>query len=311
MESNSFVTKRRLLLRLINRRDACREYQFFAANRKYFDEPTTNTMKTLLTSAALILAALPALTRADVADRLYDFTDAYYLQNGINPAAIDGRRQPGPLAANDAPLFFYQRPVRALLTLPNYDHSGNAWFFTVLGGFNASAFTADSAGQNARRIADSSIEYVFPRQGTDPVGLGALRQSVMLDMRNGYFSNNKLSLWLHVWVSYTQSALTTPAGKKALDDLAKKNGRDLDGTPIIATVSDIDSLFSKGFITKQSRPLTDPLRYSVCPVIKDPRNGGIARDQFLAITRKADGTPLESDFFAEFESLRTTGQPTN
>lgn len=268
-------------------------------------------MKKLLPLIVMALLAVPSITKAGVQDRLYDFTDAYYLQNGINPAAIDGRREPGPLAASDTPIFSYQRPVRALLTLPNYDHSGNAWFFTVLGGFSVDAFTADAAGQRARQIAETSREYVFPRAGTDPVGLGALRQSVMLDMRNGYFSNNKLALWLHVWVSYTPKALNTADGRKMMNDMAQRNGRDLDGTAIIASVSEIDNLFSKGFVTKTSRPLNDTLRYSVCPVIKDPRNGGIAKDQFLAITRNADGTPLEPEFLANFNSLQTTGQPAN
>jgi hydrogenase maturation factor len=210
---------------------------------------------------------------------------------------------------SDTPNFPFQRPVRALLTLPNYDHSGNAWFFTVLAGFNVNAFTSDAAGQRARQIADRSPEYVFPRTGTDPLGLGALRQSVMLDMRNGYFSNNKLGLWIHVWVGYTAKALNTAEGRKMMNDLAQRNGRDLDGTAIIASVSEIDNLFSKGFITKKSRPLSDPLRYAVCPVIKDPRDGGIAKDQFLAITRKPDGTALEPAFLENFNSLQTTGEP--
>lgn len=266
-------------------------------------------MKKLLLLIIIVSLTTPLLARADVRDRLYDFTDAYYRQNGVNPDAIDGRRQPGPLAVTDTPIFNYQRNVRALLTLPNYDQSGNNFFFTVLGGFNVNVFTADSAGQRARQIADTYIEYVFPRQGTDPVGLGALRQSVLLDMRNGYFSNNPLGLWTHLWVSFTNSALNTAAGKKALNDLAGKNGRDLDGTPIIKSVSEIDDLFKKGYVTKTLRPFSDPLHYSICPVIKDPRRGGIAPDQFLAYTRKPDGSPLEPRFVANFESLRTTGEP--
>lgn len=259
--------------------------------------------------AALALCCAPAVAKADVQDRLYDFTDAYYLQNGINPAAIDGRRQPGPLAASDTPIFSFQRPVRALLTLPAYDHSGNGWFFTVLGGFSVNAFTANAAGQRARQIADISPEYIFPRRGTDPLGLGALRQSVMLDMRNGYFSNNKLGLWIHVWISYTERALTSAEGKQMMSDLARRNGRDLDGTAIIASVSEIEDLLKKGFITKRVRPLNDPLRYAVCPVVKDPTDGGIAKDQFLAYTRKPDGTALEPEFLQNFNSLQVTGEP--
>lgn len=268
-------------------------------------------MKRILSVVVMTLLAASSFTQAGVLDRLYDFTDAYYRQNGINPAAIDGRRQPGPLAVTDTPNFPFQRNLRALLTLPNYDHSGNAYYFTVLGGFNSSAFTADQAGQRARQIAESSIEYVFPRRGTDPVGLGALRQSVMLDMRNGYFSNNKLGLWLHVWISYTNKALTTQAGQAIMNDMARHNGRDLDGTAIIASVSEINNLFSNGYITKTTRPPNDPLRYSICPVIKDPRDGGIARDQFLAYTRNPDGSPLEPEFLENFNSLQTTGRPAN
>lgn len=264
-------------------------------------------MKTHLSLLALALLAVPAITQADVEDRLYDFTDAYYLENGVNPVMIAGRMEPGPIAVEDEPNFPFQRNVRALLTLPAYDHSGNINYFTVLGGLAATAFTADPAGQEARAIADSFIEYVFPQAGTDPVGLGALRQSVLLDMRNGYFSGDPLGIWLHVWVSYTDKALNTRAGKKALDAIAKKNGRDLDGTPLIKSVGDIDSLFKKGYVTKITRAETDSLRYAICPVIEDPTDGGIAPDQFLAITLKDDGTPLEPDFLTNFESLRLTG----
>ncbi len=264
-------------------------------------------MKRLLPLLAVALLAAPVTSKADVQDRLYDFTDAYYLANGVNPALIGGRMQPGPTAVTDTPIFSFQRDVRALLTLPAYDHSANINYFTVLGGISATAFTADAAGRNARAIADSFIEYLFPQQGTDPIGLGAFRQSSLLDMRNGYFSHDPLGLWLHVWVNYTPKALTTRAGKKALNEIAKKNGRDFDGTPIIATMSDIDSLFKKGYITKTTRPDTDPLRYAICPVIEDPTDGGIAPDQFLAQPLKADGTPVEPEFLSNFLSLQTTG----
>lgn len=256
---------------------------------------------------AVGLVAAPALLKADVDDRLYDFTDAYYRQNGINPNFISGRIQPGPIAVIDTPIFSNQRNVRALLTLPNYDHSGNIFYFTVLGGFAQNAFTANRAGATARQIADSRFEYVFPKAGTDPVGLGALRQSVMLDMRGGYFGKDPLGLWTHVWVSFSNKALTSKDGKKTLADLAKKNGLDLDGTPIIASTSDIDNLSKKGYISVTTRAFTDPLHYSICPVNQDPTDGGIAPDQFLAITLKPDGTPLEPEFLNNFESLQKTG----
>ena len=96
----------------------------------------------------MALFALPSITKADVEDRLYDFTDAYYLQNGVNPALISGRMQAGTgIAVNDTPIFSYQRDVSALLTLSAYDHSADINYFTVLGGFSASA---GSASQSCR-----------------------------------------------------------------------------------------------------------------------------------------------------------------
>jgi len=269
-------------------------------------------MKFLQSLFALALAAAPLLASAEPQNRIYDFTDTYYRQNGIEPAGIDGRREAVlPLATADVPFFNYQRNVRMLLTLPAYDHSGHAYYFTVLGGLKANGFTNDAAGRRAKQIADASPEYLFPKRGTDPVGLGAFRQSVVLDMRNGYFSNNKLGLWIHTWVSFTDRALNTADGRRALDDLARRNGRDLDGTPIIRTTSDIDGLFSRGYITKTVRPVGDPLRYAICPVNEQPRRGGIAPDQFLAYTTKLDGTPLEPFLVQNFESLRLTGNELN
>jgi hypothetical protein len=64
-------------------------------------------MKKLVFLAVIALLGVPSLTEAGVQDRLYDFTDAYYQQNGINPAAIDGRRQAGPLAVTDTPNFLF------------------------------------------------------------------------------------------------------------------------------------------------------------------------------------------------------------
>jgi hypothetical protein len=264
-------------------------------------------MKNLIALVMMALFAVPSFTKADVEDRLYDFTDAYYLQNGVNPALIVGRMQPGTgNAVNDTPNFPFQRNVRALLTLPAYDHSGNINYFTVLGGISANAFTNNAAGRQARAIADSFTEYLFPQAGTDPIGF-TFRQSSLLDMRHGYFGADPLGLWIHKWVNFTSTALNTPAGRQFLNSLALRNGRSLDGTAIISSLSDINDLLSRGYITLTTRPNNDPSRYAICPVIEDPTDGGIARDQFLAITRKPNGTPVEPSFLENFESLRTTG----
>ncbi len=272
------------------------------------------TLVTYALAALLMLAAAPLVARADVRDRLYDFTDEFYRKNGVDPTKIAGRRQGiPPLGIIDAPLFSYQRNVRALLTLPAYNHSGSPVFWTVMGDFHHDGFTKNAAGQRARQIADNMIEYVFPTKDGNPVGLGNMRQSVILDMRNGYFSNNPLGLWLHVWISYTPRAFNTAEGRKMLADLQKKNGLALDGTPIIKTLSELDNLLSKGLAAKRLRNPdgSEGASYGICPVIKDPTDGGIATDQFLAYTRKADGSPLEPFFVRHFDSLRFTGDWAN
>jgi hypothetical protein len=265
----------------------------------------------MLTFVLAALVAVPLIARADVEDRLFDFTDAFYRKNGVDPAKIVGRRNGADnLSVIDTPFLSTRRNVRTLLTLPAYNHSGSPVFWSVMGEFFNDGFTNDAAGRRARQTADNMIEYVFvTKDAANQVGLGSLRQSVILDMRNGYFSNNPLGLWTHVWISYTPRAFNTAAGRKALADLQKKNGLALDGTPIIKTLSDLDSLLSNGLIAKRLRNPdgSEGPVYSICPVVKDPTDFGIAPDQFLAYTRKADGTPLEPIFFNNFVSLQNTG----
>jgi hypothetical protein len=257
------------------------------------------------------MVAVPLMARADVEDRLYDFTDAFYRRNGVDPAKIVGRRNGADnLSVIDTPVKSGQRNVRTLLTLPAYNHSGSPVFWSVMGEFFNDGFTNDAAGRRARQIADNMIEYVFvTKDAANQVGLGSLRQSVMLDMRNGYFSSNPLGLWTHVWISYTPRAFNTTAGRRALADLQKRNGLATDGTPIIRTLSELDNLFSQGLIAKRLRNPngSEGPVYSICPVIKDPTDGGIAPDQFLSYTRNPDGTPLEPIFFNNFLSLQNTG----
>ena len=263
----------------------------------------------LLIGTALSVSS-PA--RADVSDRLYDFTDAYYRQNGVDPAKITGRRQAGDgLAVLDTPLFSYQRNVRATFTIGGWDDGGKPVYYTVFGELTGNSFTANAAGQKAMQVADSSPEYIFPARGTDPLGLGSVRQPFMLDLRHGYFSNNPLGLWIHVFVSYTNQAFNTKNGQKALSDLASRNGVGLDGTPIIRTVSELDNLYNKGYVTKLTRAFGVDGRYAICPVIKDPTDGGIALDQFLFTPRRPDGTAVSADIQINFDSLQQTGRWAN
>ena len=267
---------------------------------------------TLLTYALAVMFALvaPLAARADVEDRLFDFTDEYYRQNGVDPAKIQGRRQGvAPRGTIDAPIFTFQRNVRTLQNNPAYNQSGAPVFWTVMGDLFVESFTPDEAGARARQIADNMPLYVFPTRTGNPIGLGNNRQADIVDMRNGYFSNNPLGLWTHVWVGFTDRAFNTADGRKALEDLRKRNGTALDGTPIIKTLSELDNLFSKGFAQKRFRNPngSEGPMYGICPVVKDPTDGGIPVDTTLSYVRKPDGTPLEPYFLTNFDSLRLTG----
>jgi len=260
-------------------------------------------VKRLLSASLLIL---PILAVASVKDRPYDFTDDYYRANGVDPAKINGRRQaPSPQAVVDTPNFSFQRNVRMISTTTGYSHNGSPQFFVVLGGNGYDLFTKDKAGRKAQEIADSFAEYIFPRRGANPVGIPNSRQAFLHQNNNGYFSKNPLGLWIHVWVNYTDKAFNTKDGKKALADLQKKNGLALDGTPIIKTVSEIENLYKKGFVTKLTT--TDASRYAICPEIRDPRDGGIAPDAIANFNLREDGSYLEPELFNAWTALKTTG----
>jgi hypothetical protein len=137
----------------------------------------------------------------------------------------------------------------------------------------------------------------------------------MIDMRNGYFSNNPLGLWVIVFVNYTDAAFDTEEGRETLADLVERNGLDRDGTPIIKSRSELDDLARKGFVTQRRRPVDGSRgpRWSICPVIEDPTDGAIALDAFLVTVLQENGEPLpaEEDFVTNFESLRLTGEWAN
>jgi hypothetical protein len=267
-----------------------------------------SVMKYTLLALALC-TGLATTAVADVEDRLYDFTDAFYMQKGVDPALIAGRAQAnGVNWVNSPPIHWFQRNVRALRTTGGWDDGGDPIFFTVTGGLSVNSFTNNSAGRQAMDLADRSAEYIFPMRGTNPLGLGAPRQPFMLDRSGGYFSNNPLGLWIHVFVNYTDAAFNTRGGQKELRQLVSRNGYAMDGTPAIRTKSEIENLYQKGYVTKLLLPPESPIRYGICPAIKDPTDGGIAIDQFLSTVRRSNGQAFDPFIEQSFESLRMFGR---
>lgn len=256
---------------------------------------------------SLALFAAPAALADDVLPP-FDFSDAYYLANGINPASVIGR----PRGANASSVIDNRENgpnynnVRIREHTAAYDHSGHPIFFSVTGLPNAGSFTNNAAGREARQIADEYKVYEFPRAANAPFAVFPKRQDLIADLRHGYFSNDPLGVWQVNIVRFTPAALNTGAGQRALASLAARNGRDLDGTPVIKTVGEVEDLADDGFVTI-SIPAADGsqgFRWFFCPVIEHPDQGAIAPDAFLTRVQIA----AEAEFDALFESYRTRGQ---
>jgi len=72
-----------------------------------------------------------------------------------------------------------------------------------------------------------------------------------------------------------------------------RDGRDLDGTVILTSPSQIDNLVSKGLVELRTRPVDDGVfRWVLCPIPEDPRDGFIRPDAFLRDVKRGDGTPV-------------------
>jgi hypothetical protein len=207
----------------------------------------------------------PALERLE--DRLtpsgsgppFDFSDSFYLANGINPANIQSRVG----TATSASAFVTEQSSpdlnhttnRITETTGGFDHNGNVLYYTINGFVNPNTFTTDAAGQKAMQIAEFFTAYIFPKASGDPFSpaLSNRRQDNVFDTRNGYSVANPLGLWTAQFVSFTPAAFNTAAGRAALAALAALNGTNLDGTPIIKTAMQVDGLVKKGFAIEQHR----------------------------------------------------------
>jgi len=189
----------------------------------------------------------------------FDFSDAFYLTNGINPSNIQQRvgtsTSASAFVVDNSNTNPDRNNIRITETTGGFDNSGSPLFYTINGFVNPNTFTNDPAGQAAKAIAEKFEAYIFPKASGNPLSpaLSNRRQDNVFKTIDGYFVNNPLGLWSAVFVSYTPAAFNTAAGQKALAALAAKNGTDLDGTPIIRTPKELDVLELKGFATEQRR----------------------------------------------------------
>lgn len=266
-------------------------------------------------AALAVFAAFSVATSAQAGDTNlppFDFSDAFYIANGIDPMTIIGRPNGTPPNSilDDTPNGADFNNVRMLSHTAAFDDSGHPIFFYVTGLPTLASFLDNEAGEEAFEAAEEFKVYEFPRAGNPPFAVFPKRQDLIADLSGGYFSNDPLGLWQINLVRFTPAAFDTDEGQEVLAELAARNGLDLDGTPVIRTKGEVESLLSDGFVSIETPPIGGPdFRWFFCPVIEDPDDGAIAPDAFLEIVELEDGTPLpaELEIFELFHCLQTTG----
>lgn len=212
-------------------------------------------LRKIMLAGLIAIASLPALAGAQLG-RPFDFSDAFYRANGIEPDLLLNRvNGMDGVSVFDFTNGLNQRGVRVIETTGGWDASGNLLYYSIFGMMMPDVFTPDDAGRRARVIADEYRAFVFPKRDGLPLSPAPFnrRHDNVFDTRGGYFSNNPLGLWIVTFVSFTDEALNTREGRRELAKYAEKNGVDLDGTPILTSASDIDNLADKGLVMLRTR----------------------------------------------------------
>lgn len=227
----------------------------------------------LMMILAMVTSSLPMFSvgRADNLHNAppFDFSDNFYRINGVDINNILGRpgnpdRPPAHWVLDNSNNDPTRRGVRILETTGGWDRDGNLIYYSIMGGMKATTFTNDAAGVRARALAEDFRAFLFPRTPRNADGSPGRvildpappnrRQDNVFDTKNSYFCQNLLGLWLITMVVYTQDGYnawvnnTNPALHAELQEIANRNGIDLNGTPILNTVPDIDHLRNIGAV---------------------------------------------------------------
>ena len=245
----------------------------------------------------------------------HDFTNAYYVQNGVSFKGLIWRRngKDGLSVFSKTSNPIQSLTVRVIVTVPSYDQKRPVSFWYPLGELTNAGFMDNELGIRARETAKFFPMYVFPDEKYINYNtIVGTRQAPIIDNSwpgVGPGIVNPLGIRELFLVNYTPMA-HSKEGAKMMEYMAQKNGRGTDSMPIINTVADIQMLYSEGYITLKG-PGEGPDRghFAVAPLITDPTNGVIARDAFLFMSTRT-GYPLDRemmfvDQFACLQKLHT------
>jgi FtsP/CotA-like multicopper oxidase with cupredoxin domain len=217
----------------------------------------------------------------------FDYTDAVYLAHGIDATRIEDRldRRPGASIPQRTPAAD-RRPGRALEMRGGYDSTGSSVFFIARGVIKREAFRSEP---EARRV------FLFPRRGSAT----EFRQDPLFDTTSGL---HPLGLWRATLVRYTRKPFASPEGTAGLEEIRARNGTDIDGTPILKHVSEIEQLEKRGDVEVAS-----PEEWKIWPIWADPRRERIPRDAYLDALSRPEGSAVDREIEQDFVCLQQVG----
>ena len=256
-----------------------------------------------------LLAVSDKSLRTDIAVevRPFDFSDKYYEKNGLYSGMFLDRRNG---ADGRSVVDFIRDPdhrgVRITETFPAYGTNGETLFWNLYAEFGRIAFVPGPAGEEAHLTADRYPVFVFPSSEVRYSD----RQSALIEIDDGYAAKNPMGLGVVVRVEFTPE-IYTERGQFVMQEMIKRNGASLDGTPIIRTAKEIGELTRSGFVTQTMRdPNTGETLFVVARVITDPTRGAIAPDAFLNFVKQENGKPLaaETGMVEHFNCLQRSGE---
>ena len=231
----------------------------------------------------LVPSSLPPLAVTEAQNLLrneppFDFSDAFYRRNGIEPSGILARVgtagvripdwAPDPSVTDPN-----KRPVRIRQITGGWDKDGNLIYYVVPGFVNENTFSRNPdgsltpQGQRARDFAEEFRAFLFPKTARNPdgsiasadlsVALPNRRQDNIFETKDRYFCENVLGLWIVTFVIYTQRGYLAwvnagDPNHARLQAIANTNGTDRDGTPLLQRLAEMLSLEADGLVEFRS-----------------------------------------------------------
>lgn len=234
--------------------------------------------------------------------RPFDFSNDFYKTNGM----VAERLQDRPNGEDKRSVFDTPTDlstlnnIRIVETLPAYSAEGDTLFWNRYAIAPKKSFREDEVGDKAAYIAALYPIYRFPSTSMP----GSDRQAALIEVDDIYFDINKIGIGVVLNVVFRERL--TPGAQKTLRLLAERNGRSVDGTPIIRTKDEIKQLAGNGIVILQPDEYAP---YLVGKVIRLPDRGGITPDAFLNYVKEPSGNPLlaETHFITKFECFQSGG----